>query len=56
MSNALLWKCFGLREIGGILTQSLLSSYHLFSKMHEIRMNIGHFYDLACYNCFNCSA
>ena len=38
---------------GGILTQSLLASYHLFSNMHENRMNIADFYDLACFNSFN---
>ncbi len=47
MTNALLWKCFGVREIGGILTQSLLPSYHLFSNLHENGMNIGDFYGLA---------
>jgi len=36
-----------------ILTQPLLPSYHVFSEMHENRMNIGHFYDLAFSNSFN---
>ena len=36
-----------LGESGGILTQSLWPSYHLFTNMHETRMNIGHFYRLA---------
>lgn len=35
---------------GGILTQPLSLSYHLFSNMHEIRMDIDDFYDLACIN------
>ncbi len=42
-----------LGESGGILTQSLLLSYHVFSKLHEIRINIGYFYDFVCYNFFN---
>ncbi len=46
-------KRLGLREIGGILTQSLLPSYHLFSNLHENRMSIGDFYDLACFNCLS---
>jgi len=41
---------------GGILTQPLLLSYHLFSKLHENRMNIGDFYYLAFFNSFNPSA
>ncbi len=41
---------------GGILTQSLLRSYHVFSNMPDNRMNIGDFYDLACFNFFNSSA
>jgi len=41
---------------GGILTQPLFISYHLFSNMHENRMDIGDFYDLACFNSFNPSA
>jgi hypothetical protein len=32
---------------GGILTQSLLLSCHLFNVMHENRMDIGDFSDLA---------
>ena len=50
-------KHLGLPEIGGILTQPLLSSYHVFNNMHQNRMNIGDFYDLACFNSlsyFNC--
>jgi hypothetical protein len=38
---------------GGILTWPLSLSYHLFSKMHEISMNTGDFYDLACRNYLN---
>jgi hypothetical protein len=45
-----------LGESGGILTQPLLSSYHLFSNMHETSMNIGDFYDLYSFNSFNPSA
>jgi hypothetical protein len=30
-----------------ILTQPLLLSYHVFSNMHQTRMNIGDFYDLS---------
>jgi hypothetical protein len=45
-----------LPEIGGILTQPLWASCHLFSNMHDNRMNIGDFYDLACFNSFNSSA
>jgi len=41
---------------GGILTQSLSASYHLFSDIHDNRMDIGDFYDLAFCSCFNCSA
>ena len=41
---------------GGILTQPLLVSYHVFNNMHENRMNIGDFHGLACFNSFNCSA
>lgn len=41
---------------GGILTQPLLLSYHLFSNMRGTSMNIGDFNDLACCNSFNCSA
>jgi len=41
---------------GGILTQPLLASYHVFSNLHENRMNTGDFYGLLCCNCFNCSA
>jgi hypothetical protein len=35
---------------GGILTLALLLSYHLFSNLHENRMNIGDFYGLAFCN------
>jgi len=45
-----------LGESGGILTQPFLLSFHLFSSMHENRMNIGDFYDLACFNSFNLCA
>ena len=38
---------------GGILTLALWPSYHVFSNMHENHMNIGGFYDLACFNSFN---
>ncbi len=41
---------------GGILTLAYSLSYHLFSNMHEIRVNIGDFYDFAFFNSFNCSA
>ena len=41
---------------GGILTQPLLLSYHLFSNMHENRMNTGDFYHLAFFNSFNPAA
>jgi hypothetical protein len=41
---------------GGILTQPLSASYHLFSNLHENRINIGDFYVLACFNSFNHSA
>lgn len=41
---------------GGILTQPLLLSYHLFSNMHKNRMNTGDSYGLALCNSFNCSA
>jgi len=33
-----------------------LPSYHVFSNLHENRMDIGDFYDLACFNSFNLSA
>jgi len=49
-------KRHGLREIGGILTQPLSPSYHVFSNMHEHRMGIGDFYDLAFFKSFNPSA
>jgi len=42
----------GIR-IGGILTQPLSLSYHLFSNMHESRINTGDFYDLACFHCLS---
>src|ERR1700688_4150259 len=41
---------------GGILTQSLSASYHVFSNMHENRMDTGDLYDFAFFNCFNPSA
>jgi hypothetical protein len=41
---------------GGILTQPLSPSYHLFSKIQDTSMNIGDFYGLACFNSFNSSA
>jgi hypothetical protein len=40
----------------GILTLSLWASYHVFSNLHENRMNIGDFYLLSFFNSFNCSA
>src|SRR5260221_7251670 len=43
----------GGRE-GGILTPAYSLSYHLFSNMHENRINIGDIYDLAYFNCFHC--
>jgi len=45
-----------LGESGVILTQPFLLSYHLFTNMHENHMDIGDFYDLACFNSFNPSA
>jgi hypothetical protein len=39
---------------GGILTQSLLPSYHLFSDLHENPMDIGYFHDLVYFNCPSC--
>ena len=41
---------------GGILTQALLPSGHVVSKLPENPMNIGCFYGLACFNYFNLSA
>ena len=41
---------------GGILTQLLLPSYHVFSNLHENRINTGDFHGLAFCNSFNCSA
>ena len=38
---------------GGILTQPLLLSYHVFSNFHENRINTSDFYDLAFFNSFN---
>ncbi len=38
---------------GGILTLAYSLSYHLFSNMHENRMSIGDFYDLASFNCLS---
>jgi hypothetical protein len=51
-------RAFGiaLGESGGILTQPLLASYHVFNNMHETRINIGDFYCLASFNSFNRSA
>jgi hypothetical protein len=46
----------GIGGEGGILTQPLSPSYHVFSDMHKDRINIGDFCDLACFNSFNCSA
>jgi len=42
--------------MGGILTQTLSASYHVFSNMHENRINIGDFYDFAFCNSLNLSA
>ncbi len=42
-----------LGEIGGILTLAYSLSYHVFSNLHENRMNIGDFYGLAYCNHFN---
>jgi hypothetical protein len=39
-----------LRGEGGILTQPLLLSYHLFSNMRENRINIDDFSTLASFN------
>ncbi len=47
---------YGSGGEGGILTLAYSPSYHLFSNMHENRMHIGYFYDLACFNSFNSSA
>ena len=44
-------KRIGLREIGGIPTQSLSASYRVSSNMHENRINISDFYDLAFCKC-----
>jgi len=41
---------------GGILTQPLLLSYHVFSNMRKNRMNTVDFYDRSFFNSFNCSA
>jgi hypothetical protein len=41
---------------GGILTQPLLLSYHLFSNMHENRMDTGDFYGPFSFYSFNPSA
>jgi len=51
-------RAFGiaLGESGGILTQSLLPSYHVFSNLRDTRMNIGDFYGLSNFNSFNPSA
>jgi hypothetical protein len=40
----------------GILTLAYLLSYYIFSNLHEIRMDIGCFHDLAYCNSLNCSA
>jgi hypothetical protein len=42
--------------LGGILTQSLSSSYRVFSNMHEYRMIIVDFSGLSLFNLFNPSA
>ena len=47
---------YGCGGEGGILTQPHLPSYHVFSNMHEHRMDIADFYGLACFNSFNSSA
>src|SRR5229473_3747459 len=39
---------------GGILTQPLSPSCHVFSNLHDNRINTGAFYDLAYFNCFYC--
>jgi len=44
---------YGCGGEGGILTQPLLLSYHVFSNMHQTSMNIGDFYGLALFNSFN---
>jgi hypothetical protein len=41
---------------GVILTQPLSPSCHVFSNMHDNRMNIGDFYDPSSFNSFNPSA
>ncbi len=48
-------RAFGiaLGESDGILTLPLSASYYVSSKVHANRMNIGDFYDLACFNPFN---
>jgi len=46
----------GLRESGGILTQPLLPSCHLFSNMRENGMNTDDLYILNLFNSFNLSA
>ncbi len=46
-------KRLGLREIGGILTQPLFLSYHVFSNLREKPMNTGYFSVLACFNCLS---
>lgn len=38
---------------GGILTPARKASYHVFSNLHETRMNTGDFYDLSLFNSFN---
>jgi hypothetical protein len=41
---------------GGILTPAYSLSYHVFSNLHENRINTGDFYSIAPFNSFNCSA
>ena len=38
---------------GGILTLAYSLSYHVFSNLHETRMNIGDFYAPSLFNSFN---
>jgi hypothetical protein len=38
---------------GGILTQSVFLSYHLFSNLHDNRINTGDFCGLDSFNSFN---
>jgi hypothetical protein len=43
-----------LREIRGIPALALSAFHHVFGNIRGNRMNIGHFYDLAYFNCFYC--